>query len=50
MVTQMIGVRLPVNLVKFLDEYAKKDDRSRTYIITKFLLQKMYELSGDLEG
>lgn len=47
MKTQHITVRLPEDLVKFLENYADKLERSRNYVIKKFLTEKKYELTGE---
>lgn len=49
MTTQNIALRTPVYIVEFLDRYAKTHEWSRNYLINKFLKEKFYELSGDVE-
>lgn len=47
MTTQIFSVRIPVNIVELIDDYAKKHEWSRNYVIKKFLSEKIYELTGD---
>ena len=47
MSTQNFSIRIPSNIVELLDKIAKEHEWSRNYVITKFLSEKCYELSGD---
>lgn len=50
MKTINMSIRIPENIVEFLTKYASQHEWSRNYVISKFLKEKYYELSGDLNG
>lgn len=42
------SIRLETDLLKIIDEFAHKNDRSRNYVIAKILKEKFnYELTGE---
>jgi len=45
--TKNISIRIKENLIAELDKIAKKHEWSRNYVISKFLTEKVYKLSGD---
>lgn len=50
MVTQQLSIRIPVVLLEQLGAIAKENDRSRNYIISKFLKEKIQELTATKES
>ena len=47
METQNFSIRLKTEIVKKLDEVATQHEWSRNYVISKFLKEKIYELTGE---
>lgn len=47
MATTLITVRIDDNVLEFINKVANQDDRSRNYVINKFLKEKTNELAGD---
>lgn len=47
MTTQNFSIRLNTDIVKKLDEVATEHEWSRNYVISKFLKEKVYELTGE---
>ena len=42
------SIRLETDLLKIIDEFAHKNERSRNYVIAKILKEKFkYELTGE---
>ena len=41
------SIRLEPEVVNALDAYAKQNDRSRNYVIVKFIKEKLYSLTGE---
>lgn len=47
METQNFSIRLKTDIIKKLDEVAMQHEWSRNYVISKFLKEKVYELTGE---
>ena len=47
MSTVPLCIRISVDLIEKLEKVAHENDRSRNYIINKFLKEKVYELTGE---
>lgn len=47
METQNFSIRLRTDIIRKLDEVAVKHEWSRNYVISKFLKERLYELTGE---
>lgn len=47
METQNFSIRLKTDIIRKLDEVATEHEWSRNYVISKFLKEKVYELTGE---